>query len=1125
MLHLKRASAGSGKTYELAKTYIMDLLTVKLPGKKRVLRPEDSLQEALGGIMAVTFTVKATGEMKQRIVEKLAALTRADSVAPDKIKKVDYLEDLLKVCPSREEIARISRKALSTLLLHFSDFRVQTIDSFFQSILHTFTYEASLDENFNMEIDSDYITSVGFDTALDALSEAYTKHRTGRETLYWIRQLIDRKKGTNQWNVFNRNDSDKTLYNQLKNEAKGLDKEDFQRKKEELMAYFDGPGQNFSALVQRLDTLNYSPYKTLYEARRIAAEELLEELTRAHLSPKDLCYGSSNSNNLMLSLREFSPENLNTLNVRQLKAEREFSLSTDGKKKLKANIKVCPDVNATAVHDIDSAFTAWKAATDSLNDAIAQNSVALETWKAYKDIFPNMMIVLEIARKKREFLEATNTLELSETTHILSRIIGDDETPFVYERMGSRLNHFLIDEFQDTSQMQWTNLRPLLLESEGRGNDNLIIGDAKQSIYRFRNADYRLITEKVEKEFAHSGVVPYTGDTRPSDPERENTNYRSKRNIVEFNNYVFSNIISLQATDKDGATAPVFSPRIQRIYRDSRQALPLNDRGELPPEIGYVEIRFTEPLSKEEEKLYDKVGHESLGEPGYRELPEKIQQLVGRGYRYRDIGILVKTHTEGQVVIKTISQYNDEHPQSQITVISEENLLVGSSLSVKLAIHALEMAAEGLRHGVPENPVLREPVAEEELYELLNSLQSLALPSVVEAVLERFVSPKQRDADAPFIAAFQDAVIDYTASHTSDIGSFLKWWERKGKSLTINSSEETEGVRLLTIHKAKGLEYKCVIIPNGNFKFEPSKQQKEWKWVEPSPVVAGSADLPPFIPVATSQDLLLTDHADVCLTYCEEVALDELNKMYVGFTRAVDELYVYIKENPTASDRTAVKALKTILAQWEDESGTVRYGEPVAGAIIKADTKTKDGNHSVVKNYAVSADIKVLRIQEGNKLLRVPAHTGFGEDELDPRAVGTLKHAVMQMTERLSDLDKALRAMEVNGLVSPRQVKEWGEEIRGAIDALPDKRWFADDVRVLNERSLLMRGEKTVRPDRVVVTKEGDAIVIDYKFGEESGKHEDQVGDYAAKLKETGQFRSVSGYLWYVPEKRVERVV
>lgn len=1147
MLRLKRASAGSGKTYELAKTYIKLLLTFKPEGGRRIIGSRNHLHDSLKSIMAVTFTVKATAEMKQRIIEKLADLSRADSVSPSELEKIDYFKEFRdELNCDKFKIAEMARNALRVLLLHYSDFKVQTIDSFFQNILHTFAYEASLDDNFNMEIDTDYISTIGLDNTLDELSEKSAGAGNGSEILYWLRSMMNSWIGRN-WNVFTRNDNEKQLYGNLIREAKNLEKETYQDIHEELVKYFHNLGDKpFYEVVEEVDKANTASWIALLQRRYDTAKNLKEELDNAGLQISQI-YNRQGSK-LAASLQPFDTEkkfNLPNTKVACGQKATGFSLSSKGMEALEANLKN-PEKSAV-IQQIDNAYSEWMEASNVLIDKYEEEGAVLRTWQAYKSMFPKLMVVLEIAKRKEEYLKNTNSLQISDTNQILSKIIDGEDTPFVFERMGSVLNHFLIDEFQDTSKMQWENLRPLLLNSDATDNDNLIIGDAKQSIYRFRNADYHLI-QNIGHDRGFSKIVSYTTENEPEDQSMGSTNFRSLPRVVEMNNFIFKNIVALN-TLKD-PKKPIFNPDVQAIYDDCVQAIPkgtVEEAGKLGE--GFVEMVFTNPLSEDEKEEYENIDEISLEESGYSELPYRIKILRERGYELKDIGILVKSHKQGFAAIKAINSFNalPENADNQILVISEENLLVASALSVQIVVHALRIIVDGFKDRYKDDPFLPLPVDEDELFELLHSLNSMSLPSVVEAIIEKFVPRTRRNSEAQFIAAFQDAVLEYSSSRNSDVASFLKWWKIKSKTLSITSSDEADGVKLQTIHKAKGLEFKVVIIPSANFVFDP-RNMTEWRWEKPSDTILKYELLPPYIPLITDSRLIKTAHKEVREKYCEDFALDELNKMYVGFTRAVDELYVYLPVGKQPGDRKAGDLLQRLFESDEavlkkmlpedveidtsvPERVEIRYGKPLSPQQIEAQKKKEAEKKKNVKKreikisaYEVNSDHPGLICREDNKLLKTIVHTGE-DDELDPRAEGTLKHRILQMINSEDDLNRAMLEMRVSGLISKAQLDDWTLQLRQAIKRVEDRGWFSDERRVYSERPIITGKDKDpYRPDRVVVDSENNAEIIDYKFGEKHNSHFRQVKNYMDLLRDTHQFASVKGYLWYIPENKIEEV-
>lgn len=1162
MLHLKRASAGSGKTYELAKTYIRLLISSREAGRQRRLRPLRTLSSALPSIMAVTFTVKATDEMKSRIVEKLAALASASSISdPGILAKIDYLEDFKKEFKAdKDAIAESARGALRVLLLNYSDFKVSTIDSFFQSILHTFAYEVNLDDTFNLEIDSEYVASMGLNAALDAIAAA---QEGDEELLHWFRELMNDSSGTNQWNIFQRRDTSRSLYSQLIKNSNELEKEQFKTIRRELEDYFeslpdieDSPvkgneNATFVDVVKAFDTANINEWKELHERRGEVARKFEDAINSIGYPLDGMCqsYGASY---LRGSMEEFDPYKPYDKYFKKLSKKAGFSLSKATQDHIKsgANPTGITSVNDPRIAYLDSILEEWNDLSVRFNELIPK----IKLWRLYRDMLPLLRIVMEVSRLKREYLEATNSLAISDTNSILKTIIGEEDTPFIYERMGSRINHYLIDEFQDTSRMQWDNFYPLLKESVDQGYDDLIIGDAKQSIYRFRNADYSLISKGVERQF--EGQIILSADDVVKDPARENTNYRSMVNIVDFNNKLFS------ALTEEGHYWSETMESLRDIYSDCVQAVPdkIREKG-----LGYVEINLYPALKGEEKEGEDKVGYVSLANPGFKNLPRLILSLKERGYDFRDIGILARSNDEGNGVVRVISEHNSANPSHPIPMISEESLLLKNSSAVRLILYALEIGAKGPRNVIPDNPVLKEPVDEGEVYKLLNSLQSMALPSVVEAVISRFI-PRDHP-DLAYIAAFQDAVLDYSSNHSSDIGSFLRWWDKKAGSLAIATPEESDGVRILTVHKSKGLQYRCVIMPYLKYSFEPSgSQNKEWRWVRPDASLAGTSLLPPFIPLDASKNLKGTPHEKVYDEFCRDVALDALNGIYVGFTRAIDELYVFAdlknrnghvwapniigdivrnmkgvdlepyhyKESITDGDeeKSVSESTLDIVEEGEEESvgETLKFGRPLTSEEID-EQKIKDQ----ARNRREVEDLDFYESNFQNDLLQVKdAQTTVGmlaeedeeadSEETDPRSEGNRKHQLLEWVVEESDLEKALRRMLVRGMITLKEADIWRIQLEEALVSVREYGWFDASNRVLNERNIIQYRHTNRRPDRVVVRPDGSAVVIDYKFGDERKEHYKQISGYRTALLESGQFTGVDAYLWYVTEGKVKKI-
>lgn len=1175
MLRLLRASAGSGKTYRLTYEFIKLLLTIPVEegASRRRLRDAAELTDPLGHILAITFTNKATNEMKERIVGKLSEL------ADPAVSNPDYLGDLAALTGSpAADVRRAAGIALRQLLNNYSDFQVSTIDSFFQSVLRTFTYETNVSEGYNVELDSEYVAKVGVDTTLTNVNT-----RVDAETNYWLRRLMTERLGSGRsgWNIFQKSTSSSSLYTEIMAKTKKLESEQYKRHRHEIDGYWKNV-PSFREVYEKVER----------EMTALVAEEH-SAMLRALSDVTDAIAASGCGIADILDKRLY-PGRFDKIRATAPLDPIPFSYSGEEKK-----IRESADpwlLKGKRPKNAPEALEAVNGAMKRLFEAVCAYAAKLTAggipeWIIYRRTLVYFSLMQKVREASAEYLLENNTIELAETNTLLGKVIGDDEAPFIYERLGTRIDNYLIDEFQDTSRMQWENLVPLLRESESRSGENLIIGDAKQSIYRFRNADPTLISSEVAEEFP---VLP-GGNTL-----KDNTNYRSRPGIVRFNNSFFYTLA--RAVDRLRAGQPMAALRdpdlVTGLYSNIVQPYVMKDSGSA--DEGYVEIRFPVRPSKR--------GHASESDDGatadadwYAEFPRLVADLMRRGYKQKEIAVLGATNPQLAKVISEFLNYNRNLPEGEtaINFISEESLRVADSEAVKRVLAALRMIARGReiadrRDEVGETRTLRDidindiacafnflsinaadDFADEDAFALrmeefvknpdvasgvdsfLETIHSAALPSLVEAIIARYVNPDEADGQAPYLAAFQDIVLDYCAGNPSDPASFLNWWDRKGNALTINSPQGTDAVNVMTIHKSKGLQFRCVIIPDAGLKILP-KSLNEWLWLRPSQASPHFASLPPFIPVETVPELEFTSHAAEYARTFDSAITDKMNVAYVGFTRAVDELYIFAPVSAAEAEKEAAypdsPGGQALLSQLiapvcremaevcagagEDERKylvdgetpvvdsypeRITFGERLPHARAKAGDEGGDGSPlSATESRAID---RYFIFHDPDKLLFREAEGYHGNDEdPDPRSRGNLLHEMLSLVDTPDSLPDAARRMRIAGRITRTQEREFAAYLAGKLREPAVSGWFADDVEVFNERSILLKGTGVRRPDRVVVTPEGDALVIDYKFGEEHRRHHRQVGAYVGLLRATGSFRSVRGYLWYVGASRVVEV-
>lgn len=907
MLKIQRASAGSGKTYALAKNFILNLIAFKNNKGKWQIRNEKQIEESIKHILAITFTNKATNEMKERIINNLSLLSKVatlPSINEDIITHTPYLREFGSITDaSYKDIGTAAGIALKVILNDFSQFRISTIDSFFQEILRTFTFEANLNDTYQLEIDSTFVTEASIDAAMHQLD---TKPREMGNASFWLKTIIQNEsKKSQRWNIFNKKSNNNSLYYRLYRALLQLESENFKEVKEILDLYVENNGESNNLV---------NVYKNLRTLAIQEKEGLLKTIKKCLNRIEDLLRNNSYSDT---QLKKNFLQHISVISDLKINDSIPFQFN-----KIMNEGSVFLKKFQTEGNPLDEAALKFYKYLVTWNQPSAHSFQ--KAWIIYGELLPYLGLLLEIKVYLSKILENNNLIQISETGFILKKIIGDDDTSFVYERLGNRIDNYLIDEFQDTSGLQWDILYPLLNESEARGNDSLIIGDPKQSIYRFRNADHSLITEVVPNAFPNHEEAGFT-------PE-DNTNWRSHLKIVEFNNYFFKMLADLINKIGKGEGS---SGKFMQLFSNVVQ-LPHNNDGK-----GYVEVRLFEKPDEEEaysENFADVEGEISkdwYDRISLSNLTELIADLIKRGYNQKDIGVLVDTNEKGKEVVEALIAYNENLPEGQprIDFISEESLLVSSSPAVEVIIGIIEKLAQpslvsdskfedsGEESKRPRYLVWNQIKMDyaifsnlhpglspaEKINQFINNLDPYkyvsliykntpvpSISSIIESIVSYLLDDSLKESEALYIASLQDLVNDYSQSHPDDPASFLEWWKTRGSKMAVSSPEGTEAIKIMTIHKSKGLEFKCVILPFATDKFTPSSFKEEWRWVRP--FNPEGIDLPPVLPIKTSSGLKGSVHEEIYNEYFNQVLTDKLNMYYVAFTRAQNELYIFTKQ-------------------------------------------------------------------------------------------------------------------------------------------------------------------------------------------------------------------------------------
>lgn len=1011
MLDIYKASAGAGKTHRLTGEYIKLLF-----GEPYAYRH----------ILAVTFTNKATDEMKQRILQELYKLSRAGISS-------DYLQMIMEHTGLDEHGVRESAREILISILHdYTSFRVSTIDKFFQMVMRSFARELGKMSTYNVELDRESALSMGVDRMFSELDDP-----KNRRLLEWlIDYSLDAVDKGNSWNV----------RGEILRLGNQLFSEDFKLVMEKCRK---GDGNATIDDVARLKG-ELKRIADVFEKGAVAlAEKGLEVVAGAGLELEDFKGGSRTPFNYLAK----------TVNMKGgvMPPGTSFCDLYDNMEKWYSG-KRCPAA-------IEGVYSELNGIVGKILDHFEKGYREYASACAVLANVNVLGILNDIYERVQEYCREKNVILLSESAQLLNRIIDGSDTPFVYEKIGAWIDHYMLDEFQDTSSLQWRNFYPLLRESLDNGKGNLVVGDVKQSIYRWRGSDWKILGEGINSQFSEEEL-----HEEPLD-----TNYRSGKNIVEFNNRFFRYCAEkaqvLYDGDMDGGT-------IRKIYDGFQQKV--SEKGLESP--GCVEVEF---VPDEGDGFEAKV---------LEVLPSKVEELLGAGYSQKDIAVLVRKGTEGNMVAQRLLECGYD-------IISSDSLYIGSSPAVQKVVNVLREMDN------PQSDSLRILRMFQNVPHV-EQMQNYSLYQLCEAIIRETLSGQEKE-DVAFLQAFLDLVLDFTASHGTNIAQFVKWWDENGARCTISAPDDMDAIRIMTIHKSKGLGFNVVIIPflTEGLDHKPLLAPNLWCSYKGHPVA-----------VKYGKALLGTEFEEAYLEEKLCAYVDALNTVYVAFTRPKQGLVVYARETSVSKNGYATSsAVSDILFEYYRE----KKGEE------DWDGKIMVGRHSAVekqeKGVQKLALGNVFSTPVDQERVRMAASSGnVGESE-SVREHGIAMHYVFSMVEYSRDVEEAVTKACREG-VSSCSKEELVELVNSKIGSVDEYGWFNDGWKVYNECSILTEQGDERRPDRVIV-KGDTAVVIDYKFGayhqgSVENMYKRQVSRYKNLLTGMG-FNNVTGYLWYISADKV----
>lgn len=1042
-------------------------------------------------ILAITFTNKATEEMKSRIVETLDVLASNPDESP-------YITDLTTMLgASKDDISKSAGIAERQMLEDYTNFNVCTIDTFFQKILRTFAYEVNLSSNYGVELNDEYVVELGVNNLKTRLHDESGKKN--KSLSHWLWMFVqDSIKNGSSWDVFYKPKSKKTVDNSLYNFAKVLTNEVVKKNSKQLFDFLADPKN-----IQAFNVALNSGITNLISEVKECVDEIFKMLEGPGIK------ANKNFTNFLDALN-------NSANPFLIK---------DLDKKVEKKIADQSFVNKNSAKVNESAICLYL-------EQIKDYGTVYASYKKILDLTYQLGLLGDINASMQDFTNENNTILLSGTNDIVKRIIDGCETPFIYERIDMYLHNFLLDEFQDTSRMQWENLLPLVRNGLANGHDSLIIGDVKQSIYRFRNSDPQLLHSQLKVDFSNDSIKYNEG---------RSINWRSARNIVHWNN-AFFRFLSMALN-------------MDEFYADVEQKVsPKNEK--LPGHVVVARREIPDKKkdtdgsndSKTESNDNSNDNDSNFKEWAIEKMIVDLQSLLARGFKQKDIAVLSNTNREGQLAISRIMKWNIENPDKQMKVVSEESLLVISSPAVRIVVNILKMLDRCEAHnedgrempmvlrrfeanrseGMDTSEAFEDAIVskDEDIADYIDRLyetsKSACLDSVVEQIIKSQLSKQMTEENTPYLLAFLDSVVDFMSRYGSNIHHFLKWWDKVGPGLSISSPDNIDAIRVITIHKSKGLQFPCVLIPMFDWNFD----QSSIEWIETAGFkekLPKGVAIPPIVPVKRDNKSTLFDKEFKKIARSN--IMDSLNKTYVACTRAQYELIIYTENNKELGlqlsqflETCRNNDISPTPTENCDPDVVYELGKPMLRSDIPAlnsdDNALPDNVESrIMPPYSVVSDVDRWKLTSPDIIIDVRGTT---------RWVGEMLHKVMERVRTPKNLKKAFGRALHRGMITE---EEHDEYLALLSKRLADPRvadWFANDNRLMLERSVTIGGNGQKRPDRVVMKPNGEIIIVDYKFGDRSDdndtKYKRQVAGYKRAVCDALGCRPgcVSGYVWYI---------
>lgn len=1087
-LTVYKASAGSGKTFTLAVEYI----------KLLIENPENYKH-----ILAVTFTNKATGEMKSRILSQLFGISRGLKSSEGYVKALKD-ENRLGNRFSDQVIKDNAATALTKILHDYSNFNVTTIDAFFQKIMRNMARELGLPANTSVDLDHNKIEMLAVDRILDEMTPKDEEYNI---VSGFVNERINDNK---RWNVTK----------DIKDFGNQIFSSSYRAKEDEVK----NAGRE---QIKWNESGKWSEYTKRLKAEREAAVGKIKSYGERY---KAIITNEDEKKALGKNVEGMFEKFLKEENFKDIKKATYFNCLENTEELLKVAYRSNSTMmnKARELHKILEEFDADTESTETINSV----DLTLKHLSSFR--------LLNVIRERINGITEENNISLlSDTQDLLSQMLTDGDATFIYEKTGSYISHIMIDEFQDTSETQWKNFKILIDECISHGTA-LIVGDVKQSIYRWRGGDWRLLSGIDKNE--------YKGCTQCVTLD---SNFRSEKNIIDFNNRFFKKAEETARESIDGVSDEMKS-ELESAYKDVEQESPKTEsRGE-------IVVTF----KGEDESVND-------------EIANRIITLMERGAEQRDIAIIVRKNKQ----INDFAQYLEERKRKDeklkdVNLVSAEAYKLENSLAVRTIISALDYIAtpydrtkkavmaknyamtrksgaiEKSAEMVDKSVINREThkvevtdydidkLLPQEIVEKHEELARLPIHELIERIYKMLEIDKI-ESEGEYISKFIDTADSLFDSYDYTIKDLISDWNDKSNksciSQTTIENDEAEGVRILTVHKSKGLEYDNVIVPVAGMYGKDKGQKNESLWCMPSGEPFNEIPLAAIDNVKKMQESIYRSDYD---TEAMMDTVDNLNTMYVAFTRAGKNLYLIgernnLKNKKGEEKNTAEAFIRKVVGINDEGNDTddLTYSE---GEFCPSGKKSesKESNPLDIdkesKNVKFRSNASSVHIwQSGKSKDFVNSENAEADDNAVNIKTGTILHRLFSEIKTEKDISRVLDQFEFDGILDTKITRESVERmLKKRMESPTVKEWFSDKWELFNECAILSideKGEvKNRRPDRVMKSGE-EMIVVDFKFARKRDEYHEQVREYISLLQSMG-YKNVKGYLWYVFNNDIEEV-